>query len=174
MRVKDRTPCHWGGMALFILPYDKYFNKNSHHNMFNQRIAARFIVMMNPYFSLSALIFGISLPVNTAVSLPLLYLGSNVLIHLEATSSTWVLDLTTSHEGAIYLYRSGCRAIHLTAPESMSHRSLGDLGLCSLVRCLVSLPHHHVPSRSLPGQTPYDTYQIIFFLVAFRLLITPG
>ena len=67
-RVKGLNPCHWGGMTLLILLYDKYFNINPHHNMSNQRIAAGFIVMMNPYFSFSALMSGISPPVSTAVS----------------------------------------------------------------------------------------------------------
>ena len=36
--------------------------------MSNQRIAARFMVMMNPYFSFLALMFGILPPVSTAIS----------------------------------------------------------------------------------------------------------
>ena len=68
MRGKGQNPCHWGGMALFMLPYDKYFNINPHHNMSNQRIAVGFIVMMNPYLSFLALMSGISPPVSTTVS----------------------------------------------------------------------------------------------------------
>ena len=103
--------------------------------------------------------------------LSLLYLGSNALTYLEATTSTWFLDLTTSHEGTIYLCRSSRRAIHLTAPESVSHRSLGDLDLCSLVRCLVSPPRHHVPSRSPPSQTPCNSkyHKKINFYIGLEL-----
>ena len=67
-RVRDWNPCHWGGMALFIFPYDKYFNINAHHNKSNKRIIAGFIVMMNPYFSSSALTSGISTPVSITTS----------------------------------------------------------------------------------------------------------
>ena len=55
-------------MALFILLHDKYFNINPHHNMSNQRIVTEFIVMMNPYFSFSVLMYGILAPVSTVVS----------------------------------------------------------------------------------------------------------
>ena len=35
---KKKDLCHWGGFALFIHPYDKYFNIKPHHFMSNQRI----------------------------------------------------------------------------------------------------------------------------------------
>ena len=112
--------------------------------------------MMNPYFSFSALMSGISALVITASHLLPLYLESNALSYLDVTVLTWVLDLMSSHEGTTYSSRSGHRVIHLTGPELVSNRSLGGLGLCSLVKYLVSLPRHHVSSRSSPGQTPYN------------------
>ena len=84
-KVKGPNPFHWGDMVLFILPYDKYFNINPHHNLSNQRIVVGFIVIMNPYFSFSTMVSGFR-PLSALQShLPLLYLGSIALIHPKAT-----------------------------------------------------------------------------------------
>ena len=38
-----------GGFALFIDPYDHYFNIKPHHFISNQRILIGWMVMINPY-----------------------------------------------------------------------------------------------------------------------------
>ena len=139
--------------------------------MSNQRIIDGFIVMMNPCFSFSALMYGISAPISTAVS-PITALSRGWCTELfGGYGLKIVLDLMVSPKETTCSSRSGHWAIRLTTPELVSNRSLGGLGLYSLVRCLVSPPCHHMPSRSSPGQTPYNNCPSISWslLVAARL-----
>ena len=93
--------------------------------------------MMILYCSFSALMFGNS-PLSALQShLPPRYLGSGSLSYMKGAVWFWDLDLVISHKEMVCSSRSRRGAVDLTASGLKSGKSLGDLGFCGLVRCLV-------------------------------------
>ena len=92
---------------------------------------------MIPYCSLSALMYGNS-PLSALQShLPPYYLWSGTLSYLKGVVWSSDLDLVIPYKGMICSSCLGRWAADLMASGLKSSRSLGDLGFCGPVRCLV-------------------------------------
>ena len=139
------------------------------------------------YCSFSALMSG-NPPLPALQShLPSRYLGSGALNYLKGAVWSWDLDLVTSQEGMICSSRSGRGAADLTTSGLKSGRSLGDLGFCGPVRCLVrfhiivclpcsrSSTIQQLPPSLVVASSGYETLVLLIlatclsFLVAVRL-----
>ena len=92
---------------------------------------------MIPYCSFLALMFGNSSLSALQSHLPLHYLGSGALSYLKGAVWSRDLDLVIPCKEMVCPFHSGCWATDLTTSSLTSGRSLGDLGFCDPVRCLV-------------------------------------
>ena len=135
IREKKRRSLSLGGFALFINPYDYYFNIKRHHFMFNQRIFVGLMVMMNPYKQrLAFLLWFLGFwPMSVLQShLPTLYLRISVHICVEVTTLTWSLDKAISLKGTTYLSHLGCSALSSTALDLATLKLYSDMSLCNV------------------------------------------